>query len=69
MRRFRLTTVAVEKTISNTYSECVVLALRISYPPYRAHAPCFFLSTVTHLAVPYFSTFSHKRHNTRKYWI
>ena len=42
MRRVRVTTVAVEKAISNIYSESVVLALRISYPACRARAPCFF---------------------------
>jgi len=37
----------VEKAISNTYSECVVLALPISYPACTVHASCFFVNCDT----------------------
>jgi hypothetical protein len=46
------------KAISITYSECVCT---LSYPPRKAHAPYYIV--ICGLAVPYFSTLSHTRHD------
>jgi hypothetical protein len=59
----RVNIVAV-KTINNiTYSECLSLALAIEY---EMRMGSILLSFVACLAVLYFSTLSHKRHDFRK---
>jgi hypothetical protein len=61
LRRVHATTVAVGKTVSITYSVCVSIDLSTC----KAHAPCY-MSPTAWLAVPQFSTLSHKRHDFRK---
>jgi len=48
------------KTTSITYSQCIFLALVIQHAKYICH---IIVSSVAHLALRYFSTLSHKKHN------
>jgi hypothetical protein len=50
-----------EEAMSITYSECVSVALVIQQAVHMHHI----LSSLAYLALPYFSTFSHKRHDFR----
>jgi hypothetical protein len=47
LRRDRATTVAVEKAVSITYSECVYIALRIQHPLRMRHIAICDLSSFT----------------------
>jgi hypothetical protein len=58
-----VTTVAVVKQISITYSECVSVALVIQHAKRMRR---IILSSVFCLALQYFPTLSHKRHDFRK---
>ena len=60
MWRVRATTVSEEKQLCITYSECVFVALVIQNAMRMLH---IILSSVACLALQYFSTLSHKRHD------
>ena len=61
LRRFSVTTVAVEKAINITYSECVFVASGIHHETRMRHSVISGLPGST-----IFSTLSHKRHDFRK---
>jgi len=62
LRRVRATTVAVEKQISVTYSECVFAALGTQCAMRMRRT---ILSSVACPVLQYFSTLPHKRHDFR----
>ena len=61
LRHFRQTIVAVGKKYT-IYSECVLIALVTQH---TKHMRSIILSFVACLALPYFSTLSHKRYDFR----
>ena len=63
MRRDRLTTVAVQKQKSITYSECGSTKFVIKYAKCMRRIT---LSSVAGMALTYFPTLSHKRQDVRK---
>jgi hypothetical protein len=63
LRRIGITSVAVQKQLNITYSECAFVVLVIQ------HAKCMrriILSFVACLDLPYFSTLSHTQYDCRK---
>jgi len=63
LRRVRATTAAVEKQVSITHSECVLVTLGIQHATRMRH---IILSPVACLALLYFSTLFHKWYDFRK---
>jgi hypothetical protein len=63
LRPVHATTVAVEKQLRVTYSECVSVVLVTQHP---MRMRCIILPSVTCLTLPYFPTLPHKRYNFQK---
>jgi hypothetical protein len=64
LRDIRIHTVAVEKAVSITYSDCVFVALVIQ------HAKCMqCMTSVACLVLPYFFTLSHKQSSYKKKFL